>query len=95
MASVYSSWMRSALLYLGTGHALGMLALAWRTYRRHPRPYIAIYVWVWVVYLLSVAVYWLFRWFEWPLRDSKANTCGCGAYALPLHIRQNIGHYMR
>jgi hypothetical protein len=27
----------------------------------------AIYVWVWVVYLLSVAVYWLFRWFEWPL----------------------------
>jgi len=67
MASVYSSGMRSALLYVGTGHALGMLALAWRTYRRHPRPYIAIYVWVWVVYLLSVAVYWLFRWFEWPL----------------------------
>jgi hypothetical protein len=67
MASFYSTWMRSALLYLGTCHALWMLALAWRTYRRHPRPYIAIYVWVWVVYLLSVAVYWLFRWFEWPL----------------------------
>lgn len=67
MASLYSSGMRSALLYLGTCHSLWMLALAWRTYRRHPRPYIAIYVWVWVVYLLSVAVYWLFRWFEWPL----------------------------
>jgi signal transduction histidine kinase len=25
------------------------------------------YVCVWVVYLLSVVVYWLFRWFEWPL----------------------------
>jgi len=67
MASFYSTWMRSALLYMGTCHSLWMLALAWRTYRRHPRPYIAIYVWVWVVYLLSVAVYWLFRWFEWPL----------------------------
>ena len=67
MAWFYSSGMRSALLYLGTCHALWMLALAWRTYRRHPRPYIAIYVWVWLVYLLSVAVYWLFRWFEWPL----------------------------
>lgn len=66
-ALFYSSGMRSALLYLGTWHALWMLVLAWRTYRRHPRPYIAIYVWVWVVYLLSVAVYWLFRWFEWPL----------------------------
>jgi signal transduction histidine kinase len=67
VALFYSSWMRSALLYLGTWHSLWMLALAWRTYRRHPRPYIAIYVWVWGVYLLSVAVYWLFRWFEWPL----------------------------
>ena len=67
MASFYSTWMRSALLYMGTCHSLWMLALAWRTYRRHPRPYIAVYVWVWVVYLLSVAVYWLFRWFEWPL----------------------------
>ena len=67
MAGFYSTWMRSALLYVGTCHALWMLALAWRTYCRHPRPYIAIYVWVWVVYLLSVAVYWLFRWFEWTL----------------------------
>lgn len=67
MALFYSSWMRSALLYMGTCHSIWMLALAWRTYRRHPRPYMGIYVWVWVVYLLSVAVYWLFRWFEWPL----------------------------
>jgi len=67
MAWFFSSGMRSALLYLGTCHSFWMLALAWRTYRRHPRPYMAIYVWVWVVYLLSVAVYWLFRWFEWPL----------------------------
>ena len=67
MAVVYSNWMRSALLYLGTFLAIALLLLACRTYRRHPRAYIAMYVCVWVVYLLSVVVYWLFRWFEWPL----------------------------
>ena len=67
MAWFYSDWMRSALLYLGAGHSVLMLVLAVRTYRRYPRSYIAMYVAVWVVYLLSVAVYWLFRWFEWPL----------------------------
>ena len=67
MAVFYSNWMRSALLYLGTFLAIALLLLACRTYRRHPRAYIAMYVCVWVVYLLSVVVYWLFRWFEWPL----------------------------
>ena len=67
MAWFYSDWMRSALLYLGAAHSVLMLVLAVRTYRRYPRSYIAMYVAVWVVYLLSVAVYWLFRWFEWPL----------------------------
>ena len=67
MAWFYSNWMRSALLYLGAGQSVLMLVLAVRTYRRYPRSYIAMYVAVWVVYLLSVAVYWLFRWFEWPL----------------------------
>jgi signal transduction histidine kinase len=67
MAWFYSDWMRSALLYLGAGHSVLMLVLAVRTYLRYPRSYIAMYVAVWVVYLLSVAVYWLFRWFEWPL----------------------------
>jgi signal transduction histidine kinase len=67
MAWIYSDWMRSALLYLGAGHSVLMLVLAVRTYRRYRRSYIAMYVAVWVVYLLSVAVYWLFRWFEWPL----------------------------
>jgi len=63
----HTQWMRTALLYVGALHSVCMLLLAWRTYRRHPRPYIAMYVCVWVVYLLSVGVYWLFRWFEWPL----------------------------
>ena len=67
LAWFYSSGVRSALLYVGTGHCLWMLALAWRTYRRHPKPYIGIYVCVWVVYFMSVGMYWLFRWFEWPL----------------------------
>lgn len=67
LAVVYSNWMRSALLYLGAFHAIALLLLACRTYRRYPRAYIAMYVCVWVVYLLSVLVYWLFRWFEWPL----------------------------
>ena len=67
MAWFYSYWMRSALLYLGAGQSVLMLVLAVRTYRRHPRSYTAMYVAVWVAYLLSVAVYWLFKWFEWPL----------------------------
>ncbi len=67
MAWFYSNWMRNALLYLGAGQSVLMLLLALRTYRRYRRSYIAMYVAVWVVYLLSVSVYWLFRWFEWPL----------------------------
>ncbi len=67
LAGGFSQWMRTALLYLGALQSVGMLMLACRSYRRHPRPYIAMYVCVWVVYLLSMAVYWLFRWFEWPL----------------------------
>lgn len=67
MAVFYSNWIRSALLYLGTFHAIALLLLACQTYRRYPKAYIAMYVCVWVVYLSSVVVYWLFRWFEWPL----------------------------
>lgn len=67
MAWIYSNWMRSTLLYMGAGQSVLMLLLALRTYRRHKRSYTAMYVAVWVTYLLSVAVYWLFKWFEWPL----------------------------
>ena len=67
MAWIDSNWMRSTLLYLGAGQSVLMLLLALRTYRRHKRSYTAMYVAVWVTYLLSVAVYWLFKWFEWPL----------------------------
>ncbi len=63
----FSAGMRRALLYVGTFHAVCLLWLAWRNFLRYRRAYMAMYVAVWVVYLVSVVVYWLFRWFEWPL----------------------------
>jgi signal transduction histidine kinase len=60
-------WLRSLLLWGGTGHTLFMLRLAW-LHKRRPsaRPH-TLYLGVWVVYASSVLVYWLYRWFEWPL----------------------------
>ena len=100
MAWFYSNWMRSALLYLGLAHSVLMLLLAVRTYRRHPRSYIAMYVAVWVAYLLSVAVYWLFKWFEWPLVTTLgaqfvqgavvATLLGCSGCLQVLQHRQTL-----
>jgi signal transduction histidine kinase len=67
LVMVDSAGMRSALLYAGSVHSACLLYLAWRSYVRYKRAYMAMYVAVWVVYLLSVGVYWLYRWFEWPL----------------------------
>jgi len=58
---------RMVLLYAGTLLSLCLLVLAWQSYMRYRRAYVAMYIAVWLVYLLSVVVYWLYRWYEWPL----------------------------
>lgn len=59
--------LRTLLLYGGSLHASGMVVLAWRCWREQPSAARALFGGVWLVYLSSMAVYWAYRWWEWPL----------------------------
>ncbi len=59
--------LRSVLLWGGTGHTLYMLRLAWLQSGHASARSQNLYLGVWVVYASSVLVYWMYRWFEWPL----------------------------
>ena len=59
--------MRFVLLLGGSLHALLLLAVSVWFYRLQPSLNRSIFIVVWVVYLLGMLVYWLFRYWEWPL----------------------------
>lgn len=59
--------LRFLLLAGGTLHAIALLLLAWMSWQRHPSTALALFMAMWLVYVTSVVVYWLYRWFEWPL----------------------------
>lgn len=59
--------MRFVLLLGGSLHALLLLAVSIWFYRLQPSLNRSIFIVVWVVYLLGMLVYWLFRYWEWPL----------------------------
>ena len=61
------SWLRTLLLVGGSVHATCMLGLAWRSWRLSPSTQRALFASMWLVYVTSVVVYWLYRVFEWPL----------------------------
>ena len=64
---VQPNWLRSLLLWGGSLHALGMMVLAWRSWRLSPSTQRVLFASMWLVYVLSAVVYWLYRWLEWPL----------------------------
>ena len=61
------SWLRTLLLVGGSVHATCMMGLAWRSWRLSPSTQRALFASMWLVYVTSVVVYWLYRVFEWPL----------------------------
>ena len=61
------SWLRTLLLVGGSIHATCMLGLAWRSWRLSPGMQRALFASMWLVYVTSVVVYWMYRVFEWPL----------------------------
>jgi signal transduction histidine kinase len=62
-----SQHMRFVLLLGGSLHALLLLAVSVWFFRLQPSLKRGIFIAVWVVYLLGMLVYWLFRYWEWPL----------------------------
>ena len=58
---------RMLLLVGGSLHASGLLAISVWYYRLLPSLKRGVFVSVWVVYLVGMLVYWLFRYLEWPL----------------------------
>ena len=61
------AWVRSLLLMGGSVHVCVMMLLAYRSWRRQPSMQLALFASMWFVYVTSVLMYWLYRWFEWPL----------------------------
>ena len=61
------TWLRSLLLIGGSVHACAMLLLAWQSWIRSPSRSLVLFAGMWFVYVTSVTVYWLYRFFEWPL----------------------------
>lgn len=55
------------LLANGSFHALAMIHVAWIYWRQDKSSANALFLGVWLVYLSSVVVYWMYRWLEWPL----------------------------
>jgi uncharacterized integral membrane protein len=55
------------LLIGGSLHACAMLLLAWRSKGHQARTALSLFASMWLVYVTSVVVYWLYRVFEWPL----------------------------
>ena len=62
-----SQHMRFVLLLGGSLHALLLLAVSVWFFRLQISLKRGIFIAVWVVYLLGMLVYWLFRYWEWPL----------------------------
>jgi signal transduction histidine kinase len=60
-------WLRSLLLIGGTVHACAMLLLAWHSKQQQASTALTLFASMWLVYVTSVVVYWLYRVFEWPL----------------------------
>jgi signal transduction histidine kinase len=60
-------WLRAFLLWGGSFHALAMIHVAWIYWRQDKSSANALFLGVWLVYLSSVVVYWMYRWLEWPL----------------------------
>jgi signal transduction histidine kinase len=63
----WSQHIRFVLLMGGSIYALLLLAVSIWFYRLQPCLNRSVFVAVWVVYLLGMLVYWLFRHLEWPL----------------------------
>ena len=63
----WAQQLRSVLLFGGSVHALMLLYISVWFYRQRQSLNRAVFVSVWVVYLLGMGVYWLFRSMEWPL----------------------------
>jgi signal transduction histidine kinase len=59
--------LKGVLLFAGTLHAFVLLGVSLYHHRQQPSMPNLMFVWVWVVYLLGMAVYVLFRYLEWPL----------------------------
>jgi signal transduction histidine kinase len=59
--------LRSVLLFGGSLHALILLFISLWFYCQRQSLNAAVFVSVWLVYLLGMQVYWLFRSMEWPL----------------------------
>lgn len=61
------SWLRTLLLVGGSVHATCMMGLAWRSWRLNPSNQLVVFASMWLVYVTSAVVYWLYRILEWPL----------------------------
>ena len=61
------SWLRTLLLVGGSVHATCMMGLAWRSWRLNPSTQLVVFASMWLVYVTSAVVYWLYRILEWPL----------------------------
>ena len=64
---VWPQQLRSVLLFGGSLHALMLLFISLWFYRQKQSLNRAVFVSVWVIYLVGVLVYWLFRTMQWPL----------------------------
>ena len=64
---VWPQHLRSVLLFGGSLHALMLLFISLWFYRQRQSLNRAVFVSVWVIYLVGMLVYWLFRTMEWPL----------------------------
>jgi len=64
---LYPNEIRWILLLGGNVHAFIMLFVSVWHFHRQPGFKRAVFVSVWVVYLLGMLIYWLFRFLEWPL----------------------------
>ena len=64
---VWPKQIRFVLLLGGSAHAVVMLLISAWFYQRQPSLKRGVFCAVWVVYLLGMLVYWLFRYLEWPL----------------------------
>ena len=63
----WPSHLKGLLLFAGFLHAWVLWRVSVYHHRRQPCLPNLLFVWVWVVYLMGMAVYALFRYLEWPL----------------------------
>ena len=63
----WPSHLKGILLLVGSLHALVLGMISLYHHRQQPSLPNGLFVWVWVVYLVGMAVYALFRYLEWPL----------------------------